>query len=169
MIPASGLILKGMPGEPDLSKPAPLIAILALLAGCQSKVDEVEKCEALLLPTLKAPSSYKLVDSTLGLPEKDGRRNVFLQYDAVNSYNAPLRATFWCEIDRSGNARAHDVEAVADDLDAMAANIAAADADLSTPNPFTETNLEETPVCDRPDSPEKFALMNQIGVDCEPD
>jgi len=54
------------------------------------------------MPRLKAPSTYKLVSSTIGLPDKAGGHDVFLTYDASNSYNAPIRDTFWCTIDRNG-------------------------------------------------------------------
>lgn len=151
-----------------------LITGAAAVASCSPstafKSEDVKRCEGLLLPTLKAPSTYKLIDAMIGTPDRDRKKNVFLEYDAVNSYNAPIRGKFWCVIDKDGGVRegGGDVESDADNLMAMADNL----ADRSAPaqqaptgiNPFSEP--EEVPVCDRPDSPEKFALMNEIGVDC---
>lgn len=160
---------------------ATLLVSLVMTSGCQSEKSRiVEKCEGILLPTLKAPSSYKLIDPLIGLPEKDGSRNVFLKYDAVNSYNAPLRDTFWCVVKKSGEVEpgGGGVDAIADNMEALADNIADAALPDNAPNPFAEKPAspetpvtptmeeDEVPVCDRPDSPEKTALMNEIGVDC---
>jgi hypothetical protein len=158
-------------------------ALLVALAtsGCSSKSEPVRSCEAQLMPTLKAPSTYKLIDTTIGLPNKDGTQDVFLTYDAANAYNAPIRSTFWCVYNsKTGSAEQHDDSGIqADNMDALADNVDAPEPETASPSPTTAPKLEasataeapdeEVPVCDRPDSPEKFALMNEIGVNCIPD
>lgn len=142
---------------------------LAAFTGCSTKPQQIEKCEAILLPTLKAPSTYKLISNTIGLPNKDGSQDVFLNYDAVNSYNAPIRGLFWCVIGKDGTASAHDTEATVDDMVIPDAGVPSP-APSPTPAPKAAaakpTYEDEVPVCDRPDSPEKSALMNEIGTDC---
>lgn len=155
--------------------------LLLALSGCQGRDEAlIDKCEAILLPTLKAPSTYKRIETTVGLPEKNGQRSVFIKYDAVNTYNAPIRETFWCVIKKNGVADVGGggTDMIADNMEALADNIAAAALPPDTPNPFSEKpdptpsavptpfDDEEVPVCDQPDSPAKSALMNEIGVDC---
>ena len=141
--------------------------VLFILCACESRPGEVQACEALLLPVLKAPSTYKLIDATAS-KTKNGETDVFIQYDAANSYNAPIRGIFACKVDAQGVATSmqtdaeHDVEEAA--RTALSTDTDAEPVERSTPKPTID--LDEVPVCDRPDSPAKRTLMNEIGVDC---
>lgn len=64
---------------------------IAALSSCDSAEDKA--CDEAIKATLKAPSSYKRVS-------KQGGR---IEYDAVNSFNAPLRGRGLCIFDGSGN------------------------------------------------------------------
>lgn len=161
----------------------PIIFFCAMLASasCSRQPTPVRACEAILLRNLKAPSTYKLVEPTVGLPKPNGTQDVFLRYDAVNSYNAPIRDVFWCTYDpKADTASQHDDTAIEpDDLSLMSDNLSAVTpapsaagsrvapaergGDAKTPSAEVD---DEVPVCDRPDSPSKFALMNEIGTDC---
>lgn len=149
---------------------AALIATL-LCAGCEQRPKSVQQCESLLLTKLKAPSTYKAFDTVVGGPDR-GKQQVAITYDAVNSYNAPIRGTFFCSFDISSGLADEDKSAGAalgetpvEQLDLPAA---------PTPSRAEATNAmekqgelpDEVPVCDQPDSPAKFALMNEIGTDC---
>lgn len=63
------------------------------------------------------------------------------------------------------------IEQMADNLEA-AADAAVREVEEATEAPSAVdrgdalTNPDAVPVCDREDSPEKFALMNEIGTDC---
>lgn len=148
-------------------KAAVACAILLTLCACERRPVEVQACEALLLPSLKAPSTYKLIDATTS-KTKNGATDVFIQYDAANSYNAPIRGVFACKVDAEGVARSmqteaeHDVEEAA--RIAVSNETYAEPVERSTPKPAID--LDDVPVCDRPDSSAKRALMNEIGTDC---
>lgn len=58
----------------------------------------ISRCEDFLKTKLVAPSSYKQVSVTVGIPdEKKHRQSVFISYDSVNSYNAPIRGLERCD------------------------------------------------------------------------
>lgn len=155
----------------------PTLAAL-LTCACAAKSDQITSCEARLLPTLKAPSTYRKIRSTVGAIGKDGLQNIFIEYDAANEYNAPLRATFWCIYDpKARRAVQHDVSNLEpENLEQIKDTTTTPEPKLAPPSPTPtptpgarpapRTKAVEVPVCDRPDSPEKFALMNEIGVDC---
>lgn len=140
-------------------------AILATLCACNGRSREVQACESLLLPSLKAPSTYKLVDAT-ALKTKSGVTDVFIQYDAVNSYNAPIRGTFACKVDVAGVASSMEADVDRDLEEAIRSTARSSDKPVDQTEPERATDLDEVPVCDRDDSPEKRALMNEIGTDC---
>lgn len=154
----------------------PCLSLYLAATGCGGKPAAITQCEALLLPKLKAPSTYKLADSTIGLPDKDGTRDVFLHYDAANSYNAPIRDIFWCKIDKQGEAS--EASNIPDSMIDPTANLTGDDSgkndDLAvpvTPAPTPsydamDNDYDDMPVCDREDSPETRALMNEIGTNC---
>ena len=160
------------------------ILVFCVLSGCALPQSEpVKRCETVLLATLKAPSSYKLIEVVEGQPDKVGNKDVFLTYDAVNSYNAPIRDTFACAYNlRSGLGRdkSSDYEAQAEaEIDKIEREVDKALNERNAPvaqrpNPILEPKqkvtevqtLDEIPVCDRPDSPEKTKRMAEIGVDC---
>jgi hypothetical protein len=162
-------------------RPFWLALIAVAMPSCSLQSRAVSKCETLLLATLKAPASYRRVTDLVG-PTVKGRQSVVITYDAVNSYNAPLRDTFLCQFDpATGTASPSDDDSavVADDLSIPVENLIDAtpvarptvDAPVSSkPSPQPAFNAEneddEVPVCDRPDSPEKSELMNEIGTDC---
>ena len=73
----------------------------------------VDKCEKLLKRSLVAPSTYKHIRTVKNTEKlKKGRNykeinenilsNIFIQYDAVNKFNAPLRQWARCYIGKSG-------------------------------------------------------------------
>jgi hypothetical protein len=62
-----------------------------LLAGCGDD-PEINVCDAQIRSTLKAPSSYKRV----GVSKQGGAWRI--DYDAVNSFNAPLRGHGTCTV-----------------------------------------------------------------------
>lgn len=62
-----------------------------------------------------------------------------------------------------------DLSLTADQMGAIAENISASTGGKAIPDPALEPPAgedQEVPVCDRPDTPEKYALMNEIGVGC---
>lgn len=62
-----------------------------------------------------------------------------------------------------------DLTLSADEMGAITENISASTGGKATPVRALKLAAEEdheVPVCDRPNSPEKFALMNEIGVGC---
>lgn len=67
-----------------------------LLAGCSDP--NLNACEDALKATLKAPASYKRIKVT-GNP---GDTLYLIEYDAVNSYNAPIRGNGMCHLTKSG-------------------------------------------------------------------
>ena len=72
---------------------------LALAAGGCTKLTDpyLDQCESYIQGRLKAPSSYKRVSYT-SHPMEDGKEYwVSVKYDAVNSYNAPIRDTYICQ------------------------------------------------------------------------
>jgi hypothetical protein len=84
-------------------KIASLIMSLLLLTGCGEK-QGVDQCEQAIKDKLKAPSSYHRVsvdvnDINAANPSDISRfteRWVDVTYDAVNSFNAPLRGRQHC-------------------------------------------------------------------------
>lgn len=68
------------------------LVALAALAGCDST--DLARCDDAIKATLKAPASYHRVST-------DGISGAFwaIEYDAVNLYNAPIRAKGTCYID----------------------------------------------------------------------
>ena len=71
---------------------------LALTAGGCTKLADpyLDQCESYIQGRLKAPSTYKRVSSTSS-PMKEGAEYwVSVDYDAANSYNAPIRDTYIC-------------------------------------------------------------------------
>ena len=61
-----------------------IVTALLALSSCSSPEDRA--CDEAIKATLKSPSSYKRVS-------KNGGR---IEYDAVNSFNAPLRGQGLC-------------------------------------------------------------------------
>lgn len=72
------------------------LAVVLMVAGCGETVDPgLLACEAAIKQGLKAPSSYSRV-------KVDGGGSVYtIEYDAVNSYNAPLRQAGTCFYDHT--------------------------------------------------------------------
>lgn len=137
------------------------------MCACNNRPKEVQACEALLMPSLKAPSTYKLIDATASRTKK-GTTNVFIQYDAVNSYNAPIRGTFACTVDAEGIAASleADAEREVEEAAHIALSTGSDPKPVEKPKREVAIDLDEVPVCDRPDSPAKRALMNEIGTNC---
>jgi hypothetical protein len=71
------------------------IVLLTLATSCSGDPEGVRTCEASLLSTLKAPASYKRVkyeeSRAMG-----SYYAVTITYDAVNAFNAPIRADHIC-------------------------------------------------------------------------
>lgn len=76
-----------------------LLPLVALLAACSpgvSREDGVfDACEEYVKSTLKAPATYKRVSADV-LMDEGKNRLVMLQYDAENSFGAPLRSGEIC-------------------------------------------------------------------------
>lgn len=147
--------------------------LVAGLSSCTKLTSPVSNCESVLLRGLKTPASYKRIDETVGLIEH-GRQSVFITYDAVNSYNAPIRSVFACDY-TPATGSAKEAETVADSLDTPPEITAIPQPGTTAPfqpDPANESAApepsddDEVPVCDRPDSQGKTNLMNEIGVDC---
>lgn len=66
------------------------LALIAL-SGCGDD-PEINYCDAAIKATLKAPASYKRVGVS-----KNGYK-WRIDYDAVNSYNAPIRGSGQCSV-----------------------------------------------------------------------
>jgi hypothetical protein len=155
----------------------PTLAAL-LTCACSAEPDQITSCEARLLPTLKAPSTYRKIRSTVAAVGKNGQQDVFIEYDAANEYNAPLRATFWCVYDpktkhaaqhNDSNLEPENLENIKDTTDAQEpkpSSPASAPEPASGARSVSRAQPDEVPVCDQPDSPEKFALMNELGIGC---
>lgn len=69
-----------------------IIGVALLLTGCSDPM--MDACDAAIQGTLKAPSSYKRV-STEG-DTNMGYGSLRITYDAVNSFNAPIRSAGTC-------------------------------------------------------------------------
>jgi hypothetical protein len=74
------------------------------LAGCgpspsvAREREMVAQCEAWLQAKLVAPSTYKQIRVTVGIPdEKTQRQDVFVTYDAANSFGTPIRGLEHCQ------------------------------------------------------------------------
>lgn len=144
-----------------------LVVFLAtVLAGCAERPDSVTKCEALLLTKLKAPSSYKAGASVI-MPAERGQQSIALTYDAVNSFNAQLRGTFHCNYDvATGLVSEENLPGTTSGAQGASLVSSAPDPAVPTSSPEPFVVDDETPVCDRPDSPQKTKMMKEIGVDC---
>ncbi|WP_156340226.1 hypothetical protein [Sphingomonas sp. Leaf17] len=143
------------------------VILSTAIGGCSPKPEPVARCEAILLGTLKAPSTYKLIEQTVAHPKADGSQDVFLTYDAANSYNAPIRDRYWCIYNsrtRIAASRPPDPAIVEDDMD-IPPVVGIARSESSSPPAGAEAETD-VPVCSQEDSPSKFELMNQLGVDC---
>jgi hypothetical protein len=101
-------------------------ALLLALPGCSAiEAEEVKRCEAQLLAKLKAPSSYKRVSARstdINPADPTNLKNlterwVTIEYDAVNSYNAPLRDSEICKYPLRGGQV--DADNMIDDSAAM--------------------------------------------------
>jgi hypothetical protein len=58
----------------------------------------IEECERWAQAKLVAPSTYKRISVTVGIPdEKTQRQDVFISYDAANSYGTPIRQLEHCQ------------------------------------------------------------------------
>lgn len=86
-------------------RPLLIALLLVFTSGCSTlEQPEVQRCEEQLLGKLKAPSSYKRINVRVtDINPKDpsdlvhvSERWVTIEYDAVNSFNAPLRDTEIC-------------------------------------------------------------------------
>jgi hypothetical protein len=104
-----------------------ILSLVALiLAGCEAP--QVKDCESKLLDRLKSPSSYKRVsaDSFAVDTAKSPYQAVIIEYDAVNSFNAPLRDKEYCTYRiRDGRATLEEFDAFGSDADLSAAAEAA--------------------------------------------
>lgn len=69
------------------------------LAASQEQDIAITVCEAALKARLKAPSSYRQIYATII------GNSVILEYDAVNSFNAPLRDKKVCEFNQENDGR----------------------------------------------------------------
>lgn len=65
----------------------PIVALALFSTACDSAEDKA--CDDAIKATLKAPSSYKRISKVGGK----------IEYDAVNSFNAPLRGRGVCLYD----------------------------------------------------------------------
>lgn len=158
-----------------MKRSAPFLLFLAS-AGCAPKQEAVEQCESLLKEGLKAPSSYTRVEVFQALRHGD-TQSVFIDYDAVNSYNAPLRGKFWCVYDYKAKTASEgsvspDIDPIEADAkagshiaDKRAPSLDSAPSAAPAPSP-SPSWAGEVPVCDREESESKHALMNELGVDC---
>lgn len=58
----------------------------------------IEQCEEFIKDKLIAPSTYKRISVTVGIPdEAEARQTVFINYDSNNSYNTPIRGLEQCD------------------------------------------------------------------------
>lgn len=117
---------------------AAVIAMAAIcLAACSAlESREITDCETSLTAKLKSPASYKRIsaDRTFMDIEKPQQVWVDIEYDAVNSFNAPLRDHEFCKYPATKTGQvdwqAYDRQLAADADEAVAAATAAvADAD----------------------------------------
>lgn len=70
----------------------PFIAgLLFALGGCNDQFN-MSKCDAAIKETLKAPASYNRVSA------EGGNGSYWVEYDAVNLFNAPVRGAGRCTI-----------------------------------------------------------------------
>lgn len=70
------------------------------LGSCSSvEPAEIKQCEDYLVAKLKAPATYKRIEASsfVDSDHKPPRQTVIIQYDAVNSYNAPIRDMQVCQ------------------------------------------------------------------------
>lgn len=109
------------------------------LAGAQAFASDpaVTVCEAALKATLKAPKTYERVSADLT------GRSVYLTYDAVNSFNVPLRGKHKCDFAASGGHYSFPFDANASES-ALVAESAAEGAAMATglyPIPAASTSL----------------------------
>ena len=69
-----------------------ILAVGLALAGCDAP--GVTECEQHIKEELKAPASYRRIDAVSF--SLDTSVVVDIEYDAANSFNAPIRATRHC-------------------------------------------------------------------------
>lgn len=79
-----------------------LLIVLASLgvSACGQSRDKrmIDECERWILAKLSAPSAYKRIDVTVGIPDaKTERQSIYISYDAPNAFNVPIRQTQICE------------------------------------------------------------------------
>jgi hypothetical protein len=73
-----------------------IAAVLAfsVLSGCSlASEPAIRACEAVIAARLKAPSTYKRVSAV------NRGADFEITFDAVNSFNAPIRATSSCSVE----------------------------------------------------------------------
>lgn len=81
-----------------------ILAIASLVLASCSDSAEVATCEKAIISKLSTPSSYKRVNADEfradaehpGQPQRFTEHRVTIEYDAVNSFNAPIRNTAHC-------------------------------------------------------------------------
>jgi hypothetical protein len=95
-----------------------LLAAALLLSGCKGEYDEqVDECRKLVQSQLKSPSSYNEISYDIFLMQAEreryesisdyddrphvNSRHIYLKFDAVNSFNVPLRMLASCYFDAS--------------------------------------------------------------------
>ncbi|MBL4800878.1 MAG: hypothetical protein JKY45_03220 [Emcibacter sp.] len=66
-------------------------------------------CEAGLKANLKSPSSYVFVKKIVATYENPPE--IYIEYDADNSYGTSLRGNFWCKFKRNGSDHFELIEA----------------------------------------------------------
>lgn len=139
------------------------------LTGCTPA--PVAACENALKDKLKAPSTYKRVDYTFFRNDgaKPPEASVSIDYDADNSYGAPLRDHEYCTyaLDRSGDI---DWAATKRKQDAAEAEVnAQVEKDLKELEPKPEPTATVTPAKDAvnqlPTGPDRFPYVAPDGVD----
>lgn len=152
-----------------------LASLTAGLAGCGSlDAPEVKRCEEQLLAKLKAPASYKRVKLSVTdiNPQNPSdlknltERWVTIEYDAVNSFNAPLRDTETCRYPLK-NGQADLWNAVEDDLPVVE-NIIGSEFDSTAvsnsaaPEPAAQAMPDSDPEVDAANISSDAAQANEV-------
>ena len=107
------------------------------MAGAQAFASDpaILVCEAALKSTLKAPKTYERVSADLT------GRSVYLTYDAVNSFNAPLRGRHKCDFGFMFNDTEYHI-VNDDDVERLLAMEEAAKSAHLYPIPASKTKLK---------------------------
>lgn len=128
----------------------------------------IEQCENFIKGKLVAPSTYKRISVTVGIPdEAAGRQTVFINYDANNSYNTPIRGLEQCDFPYGPEERKirplTDIErkVVADSR----ADEARRNAELGIEPSDPECCMPERPVILSPAKPPAAAKAEQPPID----